>query len=84
MGRPILDALIGQSCVELDMPLYTFNEKHYAVLPDLILIKSNSHLNKKATQWGRNTILHDLRLGYKFLNRSGTETRKLLLPTHTN
>lgn len=31
----ILDALIGQMAVDLDLPLYTFNQKHYAVVPDL-------------------------------------------------
>lgn len=31
----LLDALIGQTAVALDLPLYTFNTKHYAALPTL-------------------------------------------------
>ncbi|MBI5305543.1 MAG: PIN domain-containing protein [Chloroflexi bacterium] len=31
----IFDALIGQLAVSLDVPLYTFNEKHYAAIPNL-------------------------------------------------
>lgn len=31
----IMDALIGQLAVALDMPLHTFNQKHYAVIPNL-------------------------------------------------
>lgn len=31
----LLDALIGQTALALDLPLYTFNRKHYAVIPDL-------------------------------------------------
>ncbi len=31
----ILDALIGQLAVSLSLPLHTFNEKHYAVIPNL-------------------------------------------------
>ncbi len=31
----MIDALIGQLSVSLDLPLYTFNEKHYEVIPDL-------------------------------------------------
>jgi hypothetical protein len=31
----LLDALIGQTAVALDLPLYTFNRKHYAVIPNL-------------------------------------------------
>ncbi len=34
-GLGLLDALIGQIAVSLDMPLYTFNQKHYAVVPRL-------------------------------------------------
>jgi len=34
-GLGILDALIGQIAVALDLPLYTFNQKHYAPIPNL-------------------------------------------------
>ena len=32
----LLDALIGQTAVALDLPLHTFNRKHYAIIPNLI------------------------------------------------
>lgn len=35
----ILDALIGQIAVSLDMPLYTFNQKHYAAIPGLRFVQ---------------------------------------------
>lgn len=31
----VLDALIGQTAVALNLPLHTFNQKHYAVIPGL-------------------------------------------------
>ncbi|MEW6104130.1 MAG: type II toxin-antitoxin system VapC family toxin [bacterium] len=31
----ILDALIGQMAVALNLPLYTFNQRHYAAIPKL-------------------------------------------------
>lgn len=34
-GLGILDALIGQMAVALRLPLCTFNQKHYAAIPDL-------------------------------------------------
>lgn len=34
-GLGLLDALIGQSAVALQVPLYTFNDKHYAAVPRL-------------------------------------------------
>lgn len=34
-GLGILDALIGQIAVELDLPLYTFNQMHYAAIAGL-------------------------------------------------
>ena len=34
-GLGILDALIGQVVVALDLPLCTFNQKHYAAIPNL-------------------------------------------------
>jgi len=35
----LLDALIGQAVVALGLPLYTFNRKHYAVIPGLVTIQ---------------------------------------------
>lgn len=35
----LLDALIGQTAVALELPLYTFNRKHYAVIPSLTTIE---------------------------------------------
>lgn len=34
-GIGMLDALIGQMAVALNLPLYTFNEKHYIAIPNL-------------------------------------------------
>jgi len=34
-GLGILDAVIGQIVVALDLPLYTFGQKHYAAIPNL-------------------------------------------------
>jgi len=34
-GVGILDALIGQMAVTLNLPLHTFNQKHYAAIPNL-------------------------------------------------
>ncbi len=34
-GLGILDTLIGQMAVGLNLPLYTFNQKHYADIPNL-------------------------------------------------
>lgn len=34
-GLGILDVLIGQMAVDLNLPLYTFNQKHYAAIPKL-------------------------------------------------
>ena len=38
-GLGILDALIGQMAVVLDLPLYTFNEKHYSAIPNLRIVQ---------------------------------------------
>jgi predicted nucleic acid-binding protein len=38
-GLGILDALIGQMAVALHVPLHTFNQKHYAAIPQLITIQ---------------------------------------------
>jgi len=32
----LLDALIGQTAVALNLPLHTFNRKHYAAIPNLV------------------------------------------------
>jgi hypothetical protein len=34
----LLDALIGQTAVALNLPLHTFNRKHYAAIPNLLTI----------------------------------------------
>jgi hypothetical protein len=36
----IIDALIGALAVSLEMPLHTFNKKHYAAVPDLKTVQS--------------------------------------------
>ena len=38
-GVGLLDALIGQTAVALSMPLYTFNRKHYAAIPNLVTVE---------------------------------------------
>jgi len=35
----IIDSLIGQLAVALNLPLHTFNQKHYAVIPGLKTIQ---------------------------------------------
>ena len=35
----LLDALIGHLAVSLDLPLYTFNQKHFAAVPGLQTIQ---------------------------------------------
>ncbi len=37
-GVGLLDALIGQTAVALILPLYTFNRKHYAAIPNLATV----------------------------------------------
>jgi hypothetical protein len=37
-GLGIIDVLIGQMAVELDIPLSTFNQKHYSSIPDLVTL----------------------------------------------
>jgi len=34
----LLDALIGQTAVALNLPLHTFNRKHYAAIPNLVTV----------------------------------------------
>jgi len=41
-GIGLLDALIGQTAVALNLPLYTFNRKHYAPIPDLVTVEPYS------------------------------------------
>jgi predicted nucleic acid-binding protein len=38
-GTGIIDALIGQVAVRLDLPLHTFNQRHYAGIPSLRAIQ---------------------------------------------
>jgi predicted nucleic acid-binding protein len=38
-GIGLLDALIGHTAVVLDLPLYTFNRKHYAAIPQLVTVE---------------------------------------------
>jgi predicted nucleic acid-binding protein len=38
----LIDALIGQTAIELDLPLSTFNQKHYAMLTGLATMQPYS------------------------------------------
>jgi len=38
-GIGIIDVLIGQMSVALDLPLHTFNKKHYAAIPSIKTIQ---------------------------------------------
>lgn len=38
-GIGMIDALIGQLAVDLALPLNTFNQKHYAAIPDLVTVQ---------------------------------------------
>ena len=38
-GVGLLDVLIGQTAVALNLPLYTFNRKHYAAIPNLVTVE---------------------------------------------
>ncbi len=40
----IIDALIGQLAVSLDLPLHTFNQKHYAAVPRLRVVSPYSRV----------------------------------------
>lgn len=44
-GLGIIDALIGQTAVQLGAPLYTFNEKYYACIPGLRVVKPYEKLS---------------------------------------
>jgi hypothetical protein len=35
----VLDALIGQTAVAFDLPIHTFNRKHYAAIPGLVTLQ---------------------------------------------
>ncbi len=43
----ILDALIGQIAVALDLPLYTFNQKHYESVPNLRTVQPYEKSSQK-------------------------------------
>ena len=36
-GLDMIDALVGQTALELGVPLLTFNQKHYACIPGLMV-----------------------------------------------
>lgn len=38
-GLGMLDALIGQLAVSLDIPLHTFNERHFFMIPGIRIVK---------------------------------------------
>jgi predicted nucleic acid-binding protein len=38
----VIDALIGQTAIELGLPLHTFNQKHYTILTDLTTVQPYS------------------------------------------
>jgi hypothetical protein len=38
----MIDALVGQLAVSLNLPLHTFNQKHYAAIADLRLVQPYS------------------------------------------
>jgi predicted nucleic acid-binding protein len=38
----VINALIGQTAIELDIPLYTFNQKHYTMIPGLTTVQPYS------------------------------------------
>lgn len=35
----MLDALIGQTAVSVNLPIHTFNRKHYAIIPNLDIVE---------------------------------------------
>ena len=41
-GVGLLDALIGQTAVALNLPLHTFNRKHYGAIPNLVTVEPYS------------------------------------------
>ena len=44
-GAGLLDVLIGQTAVALEMPLYTFNQKHYRFIPGLQTVQPYERLD---------------------------------------
>jgi len=40
----LLDALIGQTALAYNLPLHTFNRKHYAVIPNLETVEPYKRL----------------------------------------
>jgi predicted nucleic acid-binding protein len=38
----LLDVLIGQTAVAMNIPLHTFNRKHYAAIPNLAIVEPYS------------------------------------------
>lgn len=40
----VLDALIGQTAVDLNLPLHTFNRKHYSAIPRLVIVEPYNRL----------------------------------------
>ncbi len=40
----LLDALIGQTAVALNLPLHTFNRKHYEAIPNLVTLQPYSKM----------------------------------------
>ncbi len=44
-GAGLLDVLIGQTAVALEVPLYTFNQKHYRFIPGLQTVQPYERLN---------------------------------------
>lgn len=47
LGLGILDALIGHMAVEMNLPLHTFNQKHYKGVPKLKTIQPYKKIKKK-------------------------------------
>jgi predicted nucleic acid-binding protein len=39
----ILDAMIGQVAIAVSLPLHTFNQKHFKVIPNLITARPYNH-----------------------------------------
>lgn len=46
----VLDALIGQTAVALNLPLHTFNRKHYAVIPNLTVIEPYNKIPQSSSK----------------------------------
>jgi len=44
-GAGLLDVLIGQTAVALEVPLYTFNQKHYRFIPGLQTVQPYERLD---------------------------------------